>query len=160
MGEEDKAPESSGWTMGEDDFKRLMEGQQKTHQAVEQTGEALEATNKTISEMDTGMQLSMTEMGSDIKHIKERATEDRESAKSTETELENKVGTAHQHVNAVGTRVDTLQGKFEAHDTDNNRHSGTAPGGAGRTAVIAGGSLAGGGVLVVIVKMIIDALAG
>lgn len=165
--------------MDDEQFEQLKAMHQDTACSIDKISEEqgrqsekLEDVNGTVSEMS----IDMTKMQTHVEHLKERAAEDREAADKRasfrdqrldvkEAEIEGKIGLAHNRVDEVKTKADTLAGevenhmkdghatvalqtkaKLDEHVIDDNRHSGDSPGGGKhlRTAGLAAG---GGGLI-------------
>ena len=158
--------------MDDEQFDKLISLNEATARSIEDVskeqvkqGEKLEDVNATVSGMDTRVKVDMAEMNATVRHIKERAAEDRIRADKKESELEGKVGLVHTRVGESNTKVDRLRGEHDNHVKDNhatiaaetktalnahvkdvNRHSGEAPGINGK--IKTAGLAAGGGGLI------------
>ena len=126
--------------------KKMLSNQEEHSEKLDEYGEGLEELSQSVQLFQGDTKDNFTRMGTEFGHLKDRAKEDRDDARRTESELEEKVGKAHLHANEVGTRVDTLTGQFDNHIDDNHatetaktkqaleehvknndRHSGTPP---------------------------------
>ena len=170
MGEEQQPPP---WA------KDLLKGQADQSRSIEKVSDEQERLGTQIGDVNgtvNDMAIDMTKLQANVDHIKERAKEDREAAEkrasardqrldAKEAEVEGKIGVAHNRVDEVKTKTDTLTGevdnhmkdehatvalqtkaKLDEHMIDDNRHSGESPGGG--THLRTAGLAAGGGGLI------------
>jgi chromosome segregation ATPase len=180
MGEEEKPP---AWA------EKLLDASKVHGEQLDEYGDNLEELTQSVGDLKGQTEVSLTRIGTELGHLKDRATEDRDRtekrieadrkrADKKEAEIEAKVGKAHEKNQQTDAALGKLEGEVEnhmgdehattaahtseklnAHIDDNNRHGGEAPGKSGAVKT-AGIGVAGGGIVWGLIELAKTVFAG